>query len=201
MLPPKVVQVKHRWKMKRSSLFSCFWCTSMQLLGCCFTNYAQRPGYTGLNLIHTWRSRRGENFQSCREGGGINSTVASLHSFIKCLTILPIPALINLLHLSSLPPHTLSQLSQHPHTPFMSPPQDSVCVWVCIQHWSFVHRVLTQMSLSPKMEIFLNKGTVDDIFQHNQISLFWNKTVHAFILWDMCRHVHVSSKWSCMNEQ
>lgn len=101
----------------------------MQLLGCCFTNYAQRPGYTGLNLkmIHTWRSRRGENFQSCREGGGINSTVASLHSFIKCLTILPIPALINLLHLSSLPPHTLSQLSQHPHTPFMSP---CVCVGV-----------------------------------------------------------------------
>lgn len=132
MLPPKVVQVKHRWKMKRSSLFSCFWCTSMQLLGCCFTNYAQRPGYTGLNLkmIHSWRSRRGENFQSCREGGGINSTVASLHSFIKCLTILPIPALINLLHLSSLPPHTLSQLSQHPHTPFMSPPQDCVCVGV-----------------------------------------------------------------------
>lgn len=132
MLPPKVVQVKHRWKMKRSSLFSCFWCTSMQLLGCCFTNYAQRPGYTGLNLkmIHTWRSHRGENFQSCQEGGGINSTVASLHSFIKCLTILPIPALINLLHLSSLPPHTLSQLSQHPHTPFMSPPQDRVCVCV-----------------------------------------------------------------------
>ena len=89
------------------------------------------------------RSCRGENFQSCW-GGGINSIAASLHSFIKYLTILPILTLINLLHL---PPththtythtHTLAQLSQHPHTPFMSAVWGCVCVSMCIQPQSFV---------------------------------------------------------------
>lgn len=74
-----------------------------------------------------------------------------------------------------LSPHTHSHSWVNTHTLHLCRLRKTVCVCVCIQHWSFVHRVLRQMSLSPKMEIFLNKGTVDDIFQHNQISLKQNR--------------------------
>lgn len=96
-----------------------------------------------------WRSFRGENFQSCpgRGKGGINSAIASLHSFIKRLTILPVPVLINLPPPSSFL-HTLSQLSQHPHTRIHVACVCGclVCVWCVSAHRSFAHRGLPQVN-------------------------------------------------------
>lgn len=110
-----------------------------------------------------WRSFRGENFQSCR--GGINSTVASLYSFIKCLTILPIPLLINLLHLSSSPTHFRSWVNTH--TLHLCRLHEAVCVCKYVYSalilcpWMVTHvslwvltwegpRRKTQMLFSPK---------------------------------------------------
>lgn len=76
-------------------------------LGCCF----RHNSYTGLNLemTHTGGHSEGSTFNLVGEVELI-LLFASLHSFIKCLTILPVPTLINLLHFSS-----SSQTHTHTH--------------------------------------------------------------------------------------
>ena len=105
------------------------WYVWSWMLGCWWTIEKRVCWLKSENDSH-WRSLRGENFQSCR-GGGINSTAASLHSFIKCLTILPIPVLINLLNLSP-PTHTHTRSWVNTHTLRLCRLCEGVYVCVCV---------------------------------------------------------------------
>lgn len=135
MLPPKVVLVKYRWKLCwRRLLLHVEWITHSQRYHAfdvnecgCSTNCRQEAGYIGFNvkMIHTGGHAEGRTFNLVREGELIpllpvytRSSNASLFSLSQHSSVSPI-------HLLLLPP-ALLQLSQHPHTPFMS------SVWGCV---------------------------------------------------------------------
>lgn len=90
-----------------------------------------------LTAIRSGGHSEGRTFNLVGEGG-INSTVASLHSFIKCLTILrrprshqsPPPSL--LLHPDT---HTHTQAAESTHTHTHSIHVTSVCGCLCVCVW------------------------------------------------------------------
>lgn len=110
---------------------------------------------------------------SIMSGGGINFTVAGLHSFIKCLTILPIPLLISLRHLSP-PTHSLAAESTPTHSIYVA------CVGlVCLCKYVYSGSILCPQQLT--YEAGLSISVVFNIIKH-QPSLTKTK-LPFWLLW------------------
>jgi len=133
MLPPKVVFMKYRWKQWQWPLFhlqlSCLRYVWKWALGCCLTNCREGTSYIGLKvkMIQTGGHAEGRTFNLAREVELIPLLPVYTHSSNASLFSPSWGSSISSIYL--LPP-TLSQLSQHPHTPFTSPVFACVCVHV-----------------------------------------------------------------------